>query len=325
MQNASWLALKQTRPCSRSPSSTTGIRVIPSDSTSSSARDDRVLGRDPRRVGAHVRLDRPVARRPARRPASSVPRKRSPSVTSSSFLRGLTNTSRASASGVAGPTVSRPAHHHVADGGPGLVDRDVDRFAHGSPKCGARFSRNAATPSRPSGAPASPAIVRASSASCSRERRASQVSRSSRLTAPWAPVGPSASRRASASASASSSSSAHHPRDEPELVRARRRLQPLVEQHQLGRAAQADEPRQRPARAAVGREADRGVGHREARRLGGEHEVGGDRDAHPAARRGAADGADHRRVERRQRLDPGVERASPAADGVARPRRPRRA
>ena len=90
-------------------------------------------------------------------------------------------------------------------------------------------------------------------------------------------------------------------------MRARRRLEPLVEQHQLGRAAQADEPRQRPARAAVGREADRGVGHREARRLGREHDVGGDREAHPAAGRRAAHGADHRRVERGQRLDPGME------------------
>ena len=56
-----------------------------------------------------------------------MPRKRSPSVTSSSFLRGLTNTSRASASGVAGPTVSAPRIITSLTVGPGLVDRDVDR------------------------------------------------------------------------------------------------------------------------------------------------------------------------------------------------------
>ena len=45
------------------------------------------------------------------------------------------------------------------------------------------------------------------------------------------------------------------------------RLDALVEEHQLGRPPPAHDPRQRPRGAAVGREADLRIGHREARGL----------------------------------------------------------
>ena len=151
MQNASWEALKQTRPCSRSPVVHHRDPRHPLRSRRSPAR--ATPGRRARRAACRrARAARSARRpRPARRPGVSVPRKRSPSVTSSSFLRGLTKTSRASASGVAGPTVSAPRIITSLTVGPasstGMWTVSVMR----SPKCGARFSRNAATPSRPVG------------------------------------------------------------------------------------------------------------------------------------------------------------------------------
>ena len=263
--------------------------------------------RAPRAACRRARAARSARRpRPGTSSGVSVPRKRSPSVTSSSFLRGLTNTSRASASGVAGPTVSRAAHHHVADGRPRLVDRDVDGVGHDALQSGARFSRNAATPSRPFGPPARSAIVRASSASCSWRSRVHDVAQQPLDAAVRRGRARPRAARASVSASASSASSATTRFTSPSS-RAASGSSRSFKQHQLRRAARADQPRQRPARAAVGREPDRRVGHREPRRLGREHDVAGDRQAHPAARRRAAHGADHRRVERGERLDPGVE------------------
>ena len=160
-------------------------------------------------------------------------------------------------------------------------------------------------PRGPSGGRRGRRSSRASSASCSWRSRV-HVSRSSRLTPPYAARGPSASRRASASASASSASSATTRFTSPSSRAAAGSSRSLSSISSAARRA-ADQPRQRPARAAVGREADRRVGHREPRRLGREHDVGGDRQAHPAARRGAADGADHGRVERGERLDRGME------------------
>src|SRR2546425_5293602 len=57
-----------------------------------------------------------------------------------------------------------------------------------------------------------------------------------------------------------------------------------VREVELHRAAEPDEPRQEVGRRAVGRGGDPRVGHREARGLGGHHEVTGEREAEPAAR-----------------------------------------
>ena len=65
---------------------------------------DRIVRAQRRPVGAHVRLDRPVAFGGQVVAARPCPRKRSPSVTSISFTLGLANVSRTSEIGVAGPT-----------------------------------------------------------------------------------------------------------------------------------------------------------------------------------------------------------------------------
>jgi ABC-type lipoprotein export system ATPase subunit len=78
------------------------------------------------------------------------------------------------------------------------------------------------------------------------------------------------------------------------------RREPSVGEHQLLRAAQADQTRQEVARAAVRRQAGGGVGHRELRRFGGEHEVAADRDAEAGARRRPIDRDDERRVHSRE-------------------------
>ena len=90
MQNASWLRLKQTSP------QQLVARVHDRDAGHALVLDelqggrDRVAGRHARRVGVHVR---PIGPSPSAGQVGgvSVPRKRSPSVTSSSFLRGLKN------------------------------------------------------------------------------------------------------------------------------------------------------------------------------------------------------------------------------------------
>ena len=232
MQNASWLRLKQTSPCSRSLASTTGMRVMPWPRRAPAP--PRPGPRAPRAACRRARAGRSGRRRSSGRSAGvSVPRKRSPSVTSSSFLRGLKNAAGLGERHV-GPDALGPAHHHVADSGPGLVDRDVDRRTHGSPKCGARLSRNARTPSRPSGAADRPAIVWASSSSCllnGRRRGAAQQPLDRAVRADRALGEPQRQLLGLGVELVVG----HDAGDDPELLRARRR-QALVEQRELHRA-----------------------------------------------------------------------------------------
>ena len=235
MQNASWLAVEADQalqPVARVHDRDAG-HPGGLDELQRAARPDR---RAPRAACRRARAARSGRRRSSGRSAGvSVPRKRSPSVTSSSFLRGLKNVAglgerHRGADGLG------PAHHHVADGGPGFVDRDVDRRTHGSPKCGARLSRNARTPSRPSGAAASPAIVRASSSSCwpnvagrgAAQQPLDRAVRADRAVRRAAARAPRPRRRARRRRTTRVTM--------PELLRARRG-QALVEQRELHRAA----------------------------------------------------------------------------------------
>ncbi len=85
--------------------------------------------------------------------------------------------------------------------------------------------------------------------------------------------------------------------------------QHAVRQRQLERrACRPDEPRQEPARRAVGCDADSRVGHHELGRLTGEDEVGRADEADARAGRAALDRGDDRRVEANQRRDRNVQR-----------------
>jgi hypothetical protein len=70
-----------------------------------------------------------------------------------------------------------------------------------------------------------------------------------------------------------------------------------VGEHDLRGAPPADEPRQEPGGAAVGREADARVGHRERCRRAGQREVGGHDQREARPRRRALHAGDDRRVE----------------------------
>ena len=90
----------------------------------------------------------------------------------------------------------------------------------------------------------------------------------------------------------------------------------LRQQGDLHRSAQADQARQVPRAGEVAARADAGVGEVEARVLGGDREVGGERKAHAAAGDRALQAGDHRRIERL--------RGSAPRDGANRSAAPRR-
>ena len=128
---------------------------------------------------------------------------------------------------------------------------------------------------------------------------------SSRRTAAWAGAGPAASAAASASTRASSASSGTASVTRP--MRAPPRPHPPVREHQLRRPAHADQARQQPRLAAVGRQADAGVGRGEGGGRAGDDEVAGEREAEAAARSDALHARDDRRVERGEGEQRGVE------------------
>ena len=76
-----------------------------------------------------------------------------------------------------------------------------------------------------------------------------------------------------------------------------------VGQHQLLGPGDADQPGQEVGRAAVGAQPDLGVGHRERRRLGGQHQVAGDRDGETRTGGRPVDGGDQHRVHPGERRD----------------------
>ena len=86
-----------------------------------------------------------------------------------------------------------------------------------------------------------------------------------------------------ACASAASSLRRHDPPHEPEALRVRGR-QRIAGQRQLGGPRRADEARQEPRRAAVRHEPDPPERQREARALGGDPEVAGQRERRARAR-----------------------------------------
>ena len=93
-----------------------------------------------------------------------------------------------------------------------------------------------------------------------------------------------------------------------------------AEQQQLLRARDADEARQQPGRAAVRAEAALEERLPEAGRLGGDREVGGERELEAEPGRPAAHRADDRQLELREQLDQPVRLERRAALEAARPR-----
>ena len=162
---------------------------------------------------------------------------------------------------------------HLADG---RIDGRVAIDVHRPSKRGARFSRNAASPSRKSSVRDDSSSANASFASCARASALAPAC-SSHFVSPSATVGPLASWSTTSSTAASSSRGRHGAMDRAPLGRLGAGERASEEQ-QLAGAHLADPARQQPGRAAVGREAALAERLPEAGVVGRDREVGGERD-----------------------------------------------
>ncbi len=180
-----------------------------------------------------------------------------------------------------------------------------------------RFSRNAATPSwkspSASSRPARPPRARAAPrTSSSRPRRAAAS-----CARPRASASPRRARRPRALA-----------RELPRRRRPRRRSpsrassarKPAAGRQPLERARRAEQPAHEPCAARVGDETDVDERGHEARRVGGDANVAGERERQPRAGGRAVHGCDHGLLERADREHVAVVVAAQVAGDVARAR-----
>ena len=183
-------------------------------------------------------------------------------------------------------TCAMPAPIVPAPRTPMVVISFIGRLNRGS-----RFSPKAATPSAWSSVRPASSCSAASAARLSASE-ASSAALTSRLVRPIPRVGPSASRRASSPGRFGERVGRHDRGDEPGVVRRRRRRAARSPSRISKRPMTAERANQRSRQARVGHKADAVEGRHEARILGRDDQVGGERQADAGAGGDAVDRCD---------------------------------